>query len=162
MPDMKFVLNGEPMTTTYEEGMTFLEVLRDVCGITSPKDGCAPQGYCGCCTVLIDGRAALSCLRKPETVAEKAVTTLEGVSAETRDLLAKAFVREGGGFLSMADMASFHVGHEPSCVGDFHEYRIFTNGPWCQGPVLTETLQILAEDDLSALGHNSVVITSIW
>lgn len=96
MPDMKFVLNGEPMTATYEEGMTFLEVLRDVCGITSPKDGCAPQGYCGCCTVLIDGRAALSCLRKPETVAEKAVTTLEGVSAETRDLLAKAFVREGG------------------------------------------------------------------
>lgn len=96
MPDMKFVLNGEQMTATYEEGMTFLEVLRDVCGITSPKDGCAPQGYCGCCTVLIDGRAALSCLRKPETVADKAVTTLEGVSAETRDLLAKAFLREGG------------------------------------------------------------------
>ena len=96
MPEMKFVLNGESLTATYEEGMTFLEVLRDVCGITSPKDGCAPQGYCGCCAVLIDGRAALSCLRKPETVADKQVTTLEGVAPAMRDLLAEAFVREGG------------------------------------------------------------------
>ena len=96
MPEMTFVLNGESLTATYEEGMTFLEVLRDVCGITSPKDGCAPQGYCGCCTVLIDGRAALSCLRKPDTVAGKDVTTLEGVPPDTRDLLARAFVREGG------------------------------------------------------------------
>ncbi|MFQ5530820.1 MAG: 2Fe-2S iron-sulfur cluster-binding protein, partial [Gemmatimonadota bacterium] len=96
MPEMTFVLNGKPLTATYEEGMTFLEVLRDVCGVTSPKDGCAPQGYCGCCTVLIDGRAALSCLRKPETIADKAVTTLEGVPADTRDLLSQAFVREGG------------------------------------------------------------------
>lgn len=96
MPQMTFVLNGEPQTAAYEEGMTFLEVLRDVCGITSPKDGCAPQGYCGCCAILVDGRAALSCLRKPETVADKTVTTLEGVPEESRELLAKAFVREGG------------------------------------------------------------------
>jgi len=96
MPEMTFVLNGKSLTANYEEGMTFLEVLRDVCGITSPKDGCSPQGYCGCCAVLVDGRAVLSCLRKPETIADKTVTTLEGVSAETRGLLAKAFVREGG------------------------------------------------------------------
>jgi xanthine dehydrogenase molybdenum-binding subunit len=84
------------MVAEYEEGMTFLEVLRDVCDVTSPKDGCAPQGYCGCCAVLLDGRAVLSCLRKPESVEGKSVTTLEGIPEEQRRLVAEAFVREGG------------------------------------------------------------------
>ncbi len=96
MQQLKFELNGREMLTAYEEGMTFLEVLRDVCGVTSPKDGCAPQGYCGCCAVLIDGRAVLSCLRKPESVQERSVTTLEGIPEEKRRLVADAFVREGG------------------------------------------------------------------
>ena len=39
MPEMTFVLNGESLTAAYEEGMTFLEVLRDVCGITSASRG---------------------------------------------------------------------------------------------------------------------------
>ncbi len=96
MPQLTFLLNGREKVAEYEEGMTFLEVLRDVCGITSPKDGCAPQGYCGCCAILLDGRAVLSCLRKPETVAGKSVTTLEGIPEEQRRLVAEAFVREGG------------------------------------------------------------------
>ena len=66
-----------------------------------------------------------------------------------------AFVREAGGFLSTEDMASFQAGHEPPVSGEFHEYEVFTNGPWCQGPVFAETLQMLADDDLAGLGHNS-------
>ena len=96
MPQLTFVLNGREMRAEYEEGMTFLEVLRDVCGVTSPKDGCAPQGYCGCCAILLEGRAVLSCLRKPESVKGKSVTTLEGIPEEQRRLVAEAFVREGG------------------------------------------------------------------
>ena len=96
MPQLTFVLNGREMRAEYEEGMTFLEVLRDVCGVTSPKDGCAPQGYCGCCAVLLEGRAVLSCLRKPESVDGKSVTTLEGIPEQQRRLVAEAFVREGG------------------------------------------------------------------
>ena len=66
-----------------------------------------------------------------------------------------AFVQEGGGFLTMSDMADFHVGHESPQVGRFHEYEVYTNGPWCQGPVFAETAQILAGDDLQAAGHNT-------
>jgi xanthine dehydrogenase molybdenum-binding subunit len=95
MPHLEFTLNGEHTSIEYEAGMHLLEVLRDVCGLTSPKDGCAPQGYCGCCTVLIEGRAALSCLRDPASVAGRAVTTLEGLPVEQRALIADAFVREG-------------------------------------------------------------------
>lgn len=66
-----------------------------------------------------------------------------------------AFVQKGGGFLSMQDMAEFEVGHESPTTGRFHEYEIYTNGPWCQGPTFAEALQILAGDDLDSLGHNS-------
>ena len=38
-----------------------LSALRDELDITSPKDGCSPSGQCGCCTVLIDGKAQVSC-----------------------------------------------------------------------------------------------------
>ena len=38
-----------------DDGITLLEALRDRLGIRSPKDGCSPQGQCGCCTVLVDG-----------------------------------------------------------------------------------------------------------
>jgi xanthine dehydrogenase molybdenum-binding subunit len=96
MPQLSFLLNGRETRVDYEDGMHFLEVLREVCGTTSPKDGCAPQGYCGCCAVLVDGRAVLSCLRKPESVEGKSVTTLEGLPIEQRELIARAFVREGG------------------------------------------------------------------
>ncbi|MBI4220825.1 MAG: gamma-glutamyltransferase family protein [Chloroflexi bacterium] len=66
-----------------------------------------------------------------------------------------SFVREGGGFLSMQDLADFSVGHEPPVIGRFHEFEVYTNGPWCQGPAFAETVQILADDDLRGFGHNS-------
>src|SRR5688572_6585241 len=76
--------------------MHLLEVLREECGITSAKNGCAPEGACGCCMVMIDGRPALSCLRKPEQMDGHHIVTLEGVPEETRRLIADAFVLEGG------------------------------------------------------------------
>ena len=76
--------------------MNLLDVLRDQCDLTSPKDGCSPQGACGCCTVMVEGRAVLSCLRKPESVEGHSVTTMEGVPEHKRGVLAEAFVREGG------------------------------------------------------------------
>ena len=42
-----------------EEGLTLLDVLREQLGVRSVKDGCSPQGQCGCCTVLVDGEVVL-------------------------------------------------------------------------------------------------------
>ncbi len=96
MPTIQFTLNGRETTVAYEEGMHFLELLREECGVTSPKDGCAPQGYCGCCKIMVDGRPTLSCLRKPAQMEGREVVTLEGVDEAKRRLLADAFVQDGG------------------------------------------------------------------
>ena len=96
MPILRFTLNGHPTEASYEPGMHLLEVLREECGVTSVKNGCAPEGACGCCLVMIDGRPALSCLRKPEQMDGHQIVTLDGIPEETRRIIADAFVLEGG------------------------------------------------------------------
>jgi len=95
VPEISFELNGKPTTVSYEQGEHFLGVLRESCGITSVKDGCAPQGVCGCCTILLDGKPSLACQLDPAGVAGREVVTLEGLPDRQRQLLADAFVREG-------------------------------------------------------------------
>jgi selenium-dependent xanthine dehydrogenase len=94
VPDLTLVLNGQAITVAYEEGSSLLEVLRESCGITSAKNGCS-QGFCGSCTVLVDDRPALACLKKPHEVAGRRVTTLEGIPVAQRQVLARSFVQEG-------------------------------------------------------------------
>jgi aldehyde oxidoreductase len=95
VPQISFVLNGHPATVSFEDGMHFLEVLRECCGITSAKDGCAPQGVCGCCTILLNGKPTLACQLDPVRAGNAEVVTLEGLPERQRQLLAGAFVREG-------------------------------------------------------------------
>jgi xanthine dehydrogenase molybdenum-binding subunit len=96
MPTIRFTLNGSPTEASYEPGMHLLEVLREECGVVSAKNGCAPEGACGCCLVMIDGRPALSCLRKPEQTGGHDIRTLEGIPEDLRRTIAEAFVLEGG------------------------------------------------------------------
>jgi len=96
MPNITFTLNGKRTKCTYEPGMHFLEVLREECGIVSAKNGCAPEGTCGCCTIMVDGRPAMACLRKPEQMEGRNVVTLEGIPEDMRRVLSESFVKEGG------------------------------------------------------------------
>ncbi len=91
---IEFVLNGE--TVSVDPGHPhLLGALRDELGITSPKDGCSPSGQCGCCTVLIDGKARVSCATSLEKTAGRAVVTLEGFDPAERRTLAEAFAARG-------------------------------------------------------------------
>ena len=81
---MDFTLNGKPMSLPEEEGESLLALLRDRCGVTSAKDGCAPEGSCGACTVLVDGKAVVSCAQGASRAAGREVTTLEGLSPADR------------------------------------------------------------------------------
>ncbi|MCL4846030.1 MAG: selenium-dependent xanthine dehydrogenase [Acidobacteria bacterium] len=94
--ELAFTLNGHPQRLAVRDDATLLEVLREQCGITSVKDGCAPQGQCGCCLALIDGQPKVSCA-VPATRAQGAeILTLEGVSEAERDLTARAFAATAG------------------------------------------------------------------
>jgi xanthine dehydrogenase molybdenum-binding subunit len=93
---VNFTLNGQEVTARVSPALSLLEVLREDYGLISPKNGCAPQANCGCCTVLIDGKARLSCALPIAKVEGKSVVTLEGVPEEDRGLVAECFTRTGG------------------------------------------------------------------
>ena len=90
-----FVVNGTPVTVRRDHPH-LLAALREELDVTSPKDGCSPSGQCGCCTVLVDGKAIVSCQQSLEKVANTNITTLEGVSQVERDAFANAFAACGG------------------------------------------------------------------
>ena len=57
---VEFVLNGRPASVRSDHPH-LLAALREELDVTSAKDGCSPSGQCGCCTILIDGKAQVSC-----------------------------------------------------------------------------------------------------
>ena len=65
------------------------------------------------------------------------------------------FAQEQGGLLTLDDLKEFSVKIEPAEAGNFRDYTVYTCGPWCQGPVVAQALQMLTDDDLKSLGHNS-------
>lgn len=77
------------------EGATLLEVLRDELGLTQVKDGCSPQGQCGCCTVLVDGAARVACVTPVRRVLGRSITTTTGLDAALRSRLVDAFEATG-------------------------------------------------------------------
>lgn len=90
----EFTVNGTPVKV--DDGHDhLLAALRDELAITSPKDGCSPSGQCGCCTVLIDGKARISCQTSLEKAQGSDITTLEGLADDERARLADAFAAHG-------------------------------------------------------------------
>jgi len=94
-PTASFVLNGE-WVSVYRRHPHLLAALREELDVTSPKDGCSPSGQCGCCTVLIDGKAVVSCQQSLDKIEGSSIVTLEGVDQAERDTFADAFAACGG------------------------------------------------------------------
>jgi xanthine dehydrogenase small subunit len=91
-----FRLDATDVVVDVDAGEMLLTTLRERLGVTSAKDGCAPQGQCGCCTVLVDGSPRVSCVTPVTRVAGRAVTTVDGLDADRRDALAAALCATGG------------------------------------------------------------------
>ncbi|MCU0311376.1 MAG: 2Fe-2S iron-sulfur cluster-binding protein [Acidimicrobiales bacterium] len=93
-PGLELVVDGVAVTVP-DDGSSLLAVLRERLGITSVKDGCSPQGQCGCCTVLVDGAPRVACVTPARRVAGRVVTTVDGLDDEDRRRWADAFLATG-------------------------------------------------------------------
>ncbi len=65
------------------------------------------------------------------------------------------FQKENGGFLSSEDLSEYRSGFEEPVATSFGDIRVYACGPWCQGPSLLQSLNLLDAAELHALGHNS-------
>ena len=77
--DVTLRLNGKSTPLSLDARTTVLDALREHAGLTGSKKGC-DHGQCGACTVLIDGRRALSCLTLALAAEGQDITTIEGLA----------------------------------------------------------------------------------
>ena len=92
---LRFTLNGTDREVDARPGESLLDVLRERCGILSVKDGCQPQGQCGCCLALVDGQPKVTCAIAAEKASGRTIVTLEGIDPADRELVASSFAATG-------------------------------------------------------------------
>jgi xanthine dehydrogenase small subunit len=89
-----FRLDGRAVSVA-DGSRSLLDALREELGVRAPKDGCSPQGQCGCCTVWVDGAPRVSCVTPVRRVDGREVTTAEGLPEEVARRWAGAMVATG-------------------------------------------------------------------
>lgn len=131
-------VNGQPVSVRADHPH-LLAALREELDVTSPKDGCSPSGQCGCCTVLVDGKAQVSCQLSLARAEGRSVTTVEGLDPDEAEryaatfaatgalqcgfctpgivMRAKALVDKKGAGLERGDAARFLGAHLCRCTG---------------------------------------------
>jgi carbon-monoxide dehydrogenase small subunit len=88
-------INGEMQELMVEPYDSLLRTLREYAGLTGSKRGC-DSGGCGCCTVLVDGKAVYSCMTMVMSTQGKKITTVEGLATDGRlDPLQQSFIDAG-------------------------------------------------------------------
>lgn len=122
-------------------------------------DGCAPKpgelfvqsDLARTLQFLADEESAVARRGREAALGAARDAFYRGDIAQTVD----CFYRENGGLLTADDMAGFRVAIEPPVHAGFQDMNIFTCGPWCQGPMLVQALNLVQTFDLSEIGHNS-------
>ncbi|HEX2942385.1 MAG TPA: (2Fe-2S)-binding protein [Rhodopila sp.] len=90
-------VNGQPAHVEVDETTPLLDVLRNHLGLKGTRYGCGLE-QCGTCMVLVDGQPCYACTREIGTVANRAVTTIEGLgTADRLHPLQRAFLDEQAG-----------------------------------------------------------------
>ena len=128
-------VNGEPSEVLVEARRTLADVLREELGLTGTKLGCE-HGVCGACTVLVDGRAARSCLMFAVQAQGCEITTVEGLDVDGElDFVQQAFTENHGlqcGFCTPGVLMSVHsfLKNNPNPSED--EIRVALSGNICR------------------------------
>jgi aerobic-type carbon monoxide dehydrogenase small subunit (CoxS/CutS family) len=95
MATIRLSVNESSFTVDVNPQSSLLSILREHLDLTGSKYGCG-EGQCGACTVLIDGRAHRSCVTRAEALAQKKITTIEGLAnGERLHPVQEAFLDQG-------------------------------------------------------------------
>jgi carbon-monoxide dehydrogenase small subunit len=93
--NIEFSLNGNKIVIDVPPDLRVVDILRENLGWTGTKEGCG-SGECGACSILVDGEVRLSCLMLAAQLADREVTTIEGLGdGENRHPLQEAFIEHG-------------------------------------------------------------------
>jgi len=146
--EIRFSLNGQPATAQVAPHETAIEVLQECFGLYGARESCA-QGLCGCCTVVVDGKAVSGCLYLGTLLDGREVQTIE--QGDALDEVQQAFVERAGlqcgfctpGFILMTRQL---LAENPDPSDD--DIRHYLSGNLCRCaayPEIMEAVKLAAE-----------------
>ena len=93
---IQFYLNGQPVRLYTDDERSLLWTLRTDFTLTGAKYGCG-EGFCGACTVIVDGKTVRSCQTTLKAIEGKKIVTIEGLASNGKlHPLQQAFINHGG------------------------------------------------------------------
>ncbi len=96
MPNVTLTVNGVQRKIDAGPGLVLLDLLREQLGLTGTKQSCDRKAQCGACTVIVDGKAVRSCIKKVADLDGADVVTVEGLGTpDNPHLVQEAFVLSG-------------------------------------------------------------------
>lgn len=132
---VRFQVNGQDIELDVDPMATLLDVLREQLGLTGTKKGC-DAGDCGACTVIMEGKAILSCLTPVLQAAEKKILTVEGLAQEGKlHPLQEAFIECGAvqcGFCTPGMLLSAKALLDQNPIPTRQEIRVAISGNLCR------------------------------
>jgi aerobic-type carbon monoxide dehydrogenase small subunit (CoxS/CutS family) len=133
---LHFRLNHEDVELHLEDPTTtLLDVLRHDLGLTGTKSGCA-VGYCGACTVIVDGEAVPACLQMAGLLEGRSVRTIEGLAGpDGLDPVQAAFVKCAGlqcGFCTPGHVMALRALLDADPDPDDERIRQTVDGNYCR------------------------------
>src|SRR6266702_3096920 len=144
MRTIRFILNGEKVAAEVAPHQDLVEILQQRFDLLGARESCA-QGLCGCCTVLVDGRAVSGCLYLAAFVDGAQVMTIEHLDADGKlTPLQEAFLECGAaqcGFCTpgFVLMASQLLAEHPN--PDEDEIRHYLSGNLCRCGAYPEIIE---------------------
>lgn len=133
---IQFTCNGKAVQLETRPEARVIDVLRDELGLTGTKEGCG-RGECGACTILLDGVPVNSCLLLAGKLADREITTIEGVAGEDGALhpIQEAFLDKGAvqcGFCTPGMVLSTKALLDENDTPDVEEIEEALSGNLCR------------------------------
>jgi carbon-monoxide dehydrogenase small subunit len=153
---LNFTLNGQPVTADVKPHHNLVELLQSQFALTGARESCG-QGLCGCCTVIVNGRAVSSCLYLASFVDGADVVTVEGLDTPSKlNPVQEAFIEASAfqcgyctpGFILMTNQL---LDEHPD--PDEHQIRHYLSGNLCRCaayPQILEAVKLAARKRRSA------------
>jgi aerobic carbon-monoxide dehydrogenase small subunit len=146
---ISFTLNGAAATAQVAPHHSLVDVLQQQFALTGARESCG-QGLCGCCTVLVDGRAVSGCLHLAVFIDGARVETVEHLARDGLTDVQEAFIEAGGfqcGFCTPGFVLMTHQLLDEHPDPDEDQIKHYLSGNLCRCaayPEIVEAVKIAA------------------
>ena len=135
---IRFSLNNKPVEIDVDPNMPLLWALRDILGMTGTKFGCG-MAQCGACTVHLDGQPIRSCVMPLAAIADKEVSTIEGLSDDANHPVQQAWLEhnvpqcgycQSGQIMSAVALLNEHPNPDDETIDNYMQGNICRCGTY--------------------------------